>query len=793
MVWTDDCLLDDSRLDETRTLTRRVSPRRYAMLVDRTDIGDARAAIEYACQIWGGAATFLVPVDPSNGSADSAYLRTVTESDLEVARRGLSVVVGSASDNIKGLPPRVEPLLAIALSDLSQDKRTHVVVALPGSTDPWYVAYLATLGAWPATPTPALLEAGNFIPGLRFEDLLNLEFETVDAPSASDLLRRNQEPKRDRPVRASSWLLAPQPARWFPPISGEWRPPSRGEIAARTGPNIVVVYEPGSVADACLLWNLRAAHGLPPGLPLAVPRTSSTPDYLAELLAQGAINSPLFATARPVLTSATVAHDVLRDLAGGTWSVESVENLLQVPAPFVSPSSEIGVFRDGRATVPLWSSADRQLLGARPNQFGWFQLTASFNLADRPLPDVRSLRRQMGANGIGPFGFEFDLRRPDETNVIEWPCGWLVLEGAVRDRGFTLRRSTPGKAAEALIRRMGGLSCVDYLAVRPILDELNRLSERRAMSWFRQRLRDIKAGASIREASTVEVIESELEEHPLRPFENEQYDAAFRDFRRDLGDDRNAADLWVRWAEKAGVLIKGTEFLCGDCGLTSWRAIDEFGSPIVCRGCGRTAASAFGTENLEFHYRVSEPIVRAAEFDALPHLLAMRWFAALYRPFSQGSSRLYGMHPGVELLNQQGAVIAEVDLLLLFDDGALVPGEVKRTGAGLKQTDLDKLDAVVTALDSPWSFVATPDWASNCQPIWQTARRYGARPRFALNGEHLLSTRVIAALGLDPFAWRSDSDEERRARISAFNAFLRDAAAWKMATRVPGRFDWTDD
>ena len=50
--------------------------------------------------------------------------------------------------------------------------------------------------------------------------------------------------------------------------------PVPDERARQLGPNLVVVYEPGSVEDLALLWNLRMANGLPDGLPLGVPRNA---------------------------------------------------------------------------------------------------------------------------------------------------------------------------------------------------------------------------------------------------------------------------------------------------------------------------------------------------------------------------------------------------------------------------------------------------------------------------------------------------------------------------------------
>ena len=53
------------------------------------------------------------------------------------------------------------------------------------------------------------------------------------------------------------------------------------------GPNVVVAYEPGSVVDLCVLWDLRAANGWG-HLPLGVPSTEDVPGVIREWSRSGA-------------------------------------------------------------------------------------------------------------------------------------------------------------------------------------------------------------------------------------------------------------------------------------------------------------------------------------------------------------------------------------------------------------------------------------------------------------------------------------------------------------------------
>jgi hypothetical protein len=148
-----------------------------------------------------------------------------------------------------------------------------------------------------------------------------------------------------------------------------------------------------------------------------------------------------------------------------------------------------------------------------------------------------------------------------------------------------------------------------------------------------------------------------------------------------------------------------------------------------------------------------------------------------------------GGHPGVEFLDN-GEVIGEADLLLLFRDGSSAIGEYKRTGAGLTDPEIAKLDRLATRVGADWTLVATHDLRANCATTWrQCQARLPARPRLALCGERLLAY-PLWTLGSDPSSW---DDDPERGRPDAVRVSPDAVIDWWDELRHPDshiRIDW---
>jgi hypothetical protein len=316
--------------------------------------------------------------------------------------------------------------------------------------------------------------------------------------------------------------------------------------------------------------------------------------------------------------------------------------------------------------------------------------------------------------------------------------------------------------------------------------ELYRLCELRSMSWFRQRMRNLQQELRSR-VEDLDAVATQIGAIASRAVEDDRAGGTIDDFKRAIGA-REPAATWVEWAERRGLLTRGTPLRCDRCQARQWRAIGELSPALVCRSCGESMLQPFRADQLRFAYRPSQPLLSAVEFDALAHVFPLRWFAELLNPWPSPRGELHGIHPGLELISE-GKVVAEIDALLMLSNGDLVPGEVKRTGYGLTEGDVRKLDRACELLSSPWSFIATADRAANCTELWAASRRTDFPERFVLTGEHLLDPFVHWMINTDPFAWREESDAQWAARDQTFAANLPRRAAWDRDERVPGRWD----
>ncbi len=338
-----------------------------------------------------------------------------------------------------------------------------------------------------------------------------------------------------------------------------------------------------------------------------------------------------------------------------------------------------------------------------------------------------------------------------DTVAVEWPSSWTLLQAAAADHGLHVRASRPGQAAAALLERIGSFEAVEPLKDDRILAQLDRLGERVGISWFRSRLRDIQSGlaaASDNAAARSARIEAQLDGMVVPPVDDAQHELTASQLQSDFG--LPTARAWLAWAETAGLIVRGARVECNRCGTRAWRAAAELVPPVACAGCGETIARPFPADTLTFRYRASRLLIEVQASDAISHVLCAAWWVALFR-----RGWLAGVYPGVEFLDGDKP-LAEIDVVLLLQDGTLALGECKRRSAGLRQLDLDRMDELAERIDAGWTFAATPGWAATAPEIWQSLRReLPQRRRFALCAEQLQadSLQIMPLLGSDPTAW----------------------------------------
>lgn len=755
-------LLDDRRLEGLHGVRRALGPKRPAVVIKADELDDAASVIELVCQLWGGACYPVLPATESEPALSERWQTFLDECLIDSVwyRHLPEAAITYRSSDKRSIERELGEFLIAALdaADTRSDQWTPVVASRLPLEDDWFIAYTSALGLWPEVPDPHLVERYQYVQGLRWDQVLETRVEVVDQPGPKDLLGRLRRHRSTTPARMSMAQLGIPRAARSPSIQSQAILPRPGEVAQQIGPNIVVVYEPGNVEDLALLWNLRLANGLPDGLPLGLPRTADLGAALDHWEQEFAFQLWTLGHDRCAITSTSIDLSELGPLAanaGPLWSVVEPDELLRDSDRPSRTSLDVATFTDGQATISGWDATDRDALGMRGSRMHDFGATVRFALLDRHIPPSRSFEPQYSFEaGYRGGGFEVPDQRYGSLSPIRWPAGWTVIEALARDRGLRAVPSAAGLAAASLLRRAGSLDDLSALLSPKLIESLYRLSERSGMPWFRRKLREIGAAVDQKDRERIEEVIEGL--HLSATSEGDQEQTTFSELVQLLN--RKAARAWLGWAEDKELLIRGSRIRCDHCGAKSWRTLEELMPHPICRGCGRSINSPFPPGELPFAYRASETVLQTMQHDALVHLLAMRWFAELWRPTFDKPSGLFGAYPGVEFFEEGKAdPIGEADVLLVHSDGELIPGECKRRGVGLKVEDIEKLDRLADRLGSPWSFLATLDRASTCPSLWtESLRQLPEKPRCALTAEHLFESMIFWPAGANILAWRDE-------------------------------------
>jgi len=785
-----DELLEDEPRIGLANIRRVLGPGRHLRLVDKNSSMDAASAVGGACQFWGGGFDVLIPAErgrqPEGLWADyllDSMPGVINTRGLVTSESGLPKVLGlsgSTSDN--GVPlfsiyqPRIDP----------SDRGTVRVVQIPDD-NPWFLAYLAALGTWPDEPDESIVRYSGY-QQVTFDHLATTQRVVVERPSAEDLLARLKEIQVESPRRFSALGLSSFTVGKPPDFQGEPVFPDETRMLRRCGPNIVVVYEPDSIEDLCLLWNLRSVHGLPSGFPLGIPANDRASTSILAMVAGSAVTPWSLTSSDWALTSVSVSSDKLAEVAEElgpaasgvrSWTVVSPEELLSaMPAPGRT-STEVVSFHAGRALVRLWDSRDRDFIPIDGPGFFRPHLVARIELRERSLPPSRSLRARWVDEAVdqdpdtdvqlGREGIEFWTRDSEDVGEIRWPTGWRVLESLAADKGLVVQRTAQGEAAAAVLRRLASMADVTPLLSHSVLELLARLGQVSGRKFLERIEARIAALASSVEDGEKEAIlaldraRALLARIASATDPESRPEARVGHLAQALGGE--GAKRWFSWAEQKGLVVRGATVKCDRCYDVSWLALAALSSQLTCPSCGRRISRPYPADVLTFSYRASPVLLRAVATDAIPQLLAFRWAVQYFRGMGRGRSLLHGAYPGVVFGEEKGRSAGDADVILVFDDGSMVPGECKLRGGGLREENLAQLDALADALNAPWTFVATPSWASDCSSIWkESVVQLPSRPRFMLTGEHLLAPFVSRSVPLNhhPLPW-AEFDEEQRA------------------------------
>jgi len=771
-------VLDNEKLDGPNSCALRLRPPRTARIVKGGDYQRFRETVELTCQIWGGAAHPLLPIDD----------------ELRISRLYRDRIVGADVDHLEGLPfggavsdpleygdqPVVrmgEEFAAVAWRRPTTDGLPAIVVPTLDPEDPWWGIYAVCLGLLPNDPDPRIIRLGNYVQEFGFEHFFDIQRPEASG-SAADLIRRLEDwfsitPRRSTMVKLASGLAPNTNIRAGSTLGA--LPGDRFE-AIDAGPNIVVVCSPRNIDDLALLWNLRAAHSDRYVAPIGLLADGFDPADLIRVMSseqfcrQGIPHKSLY------VTSASLPLETLQELVPSepryssiaTASPEQLTTLGPAPARH---RSEVIMWSAGHATLVPVAPEDRKDLDRLLETNLDHQLLLDLSVVGDEFPAAPDVRLEAINQRFFAGSATVQTGANKSTQKVAWPTRILMARALCSQRGLDLTESAAGRVAMTFLESIDGIAGMNRLAHAPILDVLESMAQRMGTAWAKAHLR-----AEAPEPGSA-----------VAPTEDDLPEVTFDTFRSALRTTA-ATRTWLAWAEKAKVVIKGFPITCDRCDASQWLPIGGFAPPIVCRGCGRNIERPFPKESLHFKYRLGEAARRLWEHDAIGHLLVLRYLNSVFE------KSLVGSHPGIDISRAgEEQRVGEADCLSLFKNGSTVPCEVKRSFAGVTDAEVAKLDAIVEALDAPWSIVVVAQYHDAMVPAEFTARqvRDGGEPhRVLLTYDHLLEMHPMHGLGgPHPTVWAPLTAEMREGREAGFVRAMEQADAesdwleWDMLRR----------
>ena len=790
-------LLTGEALNGDTVIHRQLRPAGCAIAVNRNDFESATGAIIGLCNSWCGGAMPLVPVVPQ-APIDSRWRRILLQSSIDgIAKTDLlDEDERRRYRDVDGGDYR--QLLLRVLVDLNGAKPTVQTCRGVPFDHPWYLAYLSYFGDLPTEPDQ--MNWWNELPrDLTYQDVAEIHGITTDIGAAGMCAL-----VRARAAVSAVDLTYSKLGVGLPAATNRGLFPERSRFdwdddrtSRRYGPNILVVYQPDSVEDLALIWNLRARFAHPNGLPLAIPLTDTIEQDLATLTRSG-MEHRFGGGHNVALTSFSVGPDDLEPIAKpDRFDVVDPWNLLGPIGGYCVPSTETAHFTAGSATIPCFTAADIEALGLSflgRHQGTWMQLKTT--VADNPLPLSRTMRRPFYYGELkyldGPITKGGTL---NQTYAITQPAGMEVLAALATDANLTATESSPGRAAEQIIR--SAENNLSMLAAAGVVDAIGELTRGRHVSLVKRRLNDFLDQTDLDEsADRYQVLLDRLDAAAgVQDVEEARY-LTFNQLKVLLCTSQIGAQRWLRWATASGLVLRGVEAKCDHCGHKQWRPLVEVIPTLICHGCGKPIDNPHGFNHIEYRYRASESLLRAMSHDVLPSILSIRYIASV---LGGRTGTVFGAYPGIELRHIGSArVEAEVDVLVILRTGGFILGECKTSARGLTSGELDKLWEAADQIGARATFAATVDRASNCGPLWRERTAPNGRPHFALTAEHLFDLQFSGFISEeDLFEWRENypmprGAEEPPAPATIDEAFSRYVEGSSTDFRQLRRAPWLD-
>jgi hypothetical protein len=628
-------LLTEDLVSGVFAIERQLRPRIPAVAVRSDSIEDFRSVVNVLCTRWGGGFSPLVSVGPE-----------ATELDKRVVK----MLLGSNIDGLESrelLPQAIEERYSDHYADATQWLLRQIVELKyrpqvqtcrgVAEHSPWYPAYQALFGDVPDMPNRQRNSRSGLRDDLAFGDLVDIV--SVDGePSIHDLISRMIDLQRMSAVTLTRVRLPTSVIGGYnmglPSTSRfAW---GQSSALSQYGPNLLVVYRNDNTQDLTLLWNLRARFAHPTRLPLGVPLTDTTRQDIEALNQTPQVQHFLGFGHSLGITSFTVSLEELRELSEGTGFdvIDPWDAVGEIYGCGVG-STEMAQFVSGQATVSCFSPTDIETLGQDylgGDDSNWLTLTCV--ASEGRLPPSPTMRRTKWREPGYLHGRILHVGQLDGFVTLRQPAGLEVLRALALDHSLQARVSTPGKAAENLMRAAeADLSMFAYPGVTTLLEELTR---RGHASLVKRRLNQFLEGTDVIPGSEkYEVLMSRLDAALGAPDIDEIDHMNFNKIGNILGLgvkplSAKQTAVWIDWAVRRRLILRGVQALCPNCKHIQWRPLGDTIPELECHGCGLLIETPFGSQKIDYQYRASEILLRAAEYDVLPHLLAVRHISRIF-------------------------------------------------------------------------------------------------------------------------------------------------------------------
>jgi hypothetical protein len=627
-------LLTENLMSGVFSTERLLRPRTSAIALTSGSVEDLRHVVNNVCTRWGGGFSPLFVVDPDVGAIEPRILKALLGSNID-GLEGRKLIHEELEREHSDEWSDAHQWLLRQVANL---ETRHAVQTCRGvaADNPWFPTYLTLFGDMPDQPDRKRNERNDLVSDLTFADVVDIS-SVEGEPSIRDILVKMLNPHQISAIELTRVRLPTNVVggynRGMPDTSRfGW---GQSKALSQYGPNVLVIYRPESTEDLALSWNLRARFAHPIGLPLSLPLTESTAEDV-RFIAQTAQAQHFFGLGHNLaVTSFSVDDDELKNLCDGThFDVVDPYDLVGEVYGCGVASTEMAQFVDGKATVPCFTPTDIETLGQRylgSSDATWLTLTAT--VSERRLPPSRTMRRDRWQKPGYLHGSVVHVGKLDQFASLRQPTGLEVLRALALDRSLQARASTPGKAAENLVRTAGG--DLSMFATPVIATLFERMARRGHASLVKRRLNQFLDGSDVIVGTEkYDVLMDRLDEALGAPDVEEIGHLNVNQIREVFGLGGKSLPLketatWVDWAVRRRLILRGVQATCPSCKHIQWRPLGDAVPELECHGCGLLIDSPFGAQRIDYQYRASEVLLRAVEHDVLSHVLAMRYLSRL--------------------------------------------------------------------------------------------------------------------------------------------------------------------